>query len=255
MAVEFLMFGPIVNDVDLAFYKFFYGEDAAFTSPGDFKKFLDKADGDDISILINSPGGDADAGIAISNLVQTYKGGQVTASIIGMAASAAGVVAAKAPVVEMADNAGFMIHGIQLSTFGTYNIRDLDNLLSMAQTYNSQVATTFASRTKTLDKDAWITKFDEGKDEFLTAEDALSLGLVDRIIGPSDEKIEIPESDRVENTIADRIRAVASVQFRKRLVGGQEKRLARKEQELKNREKALSDRERLNSTFSEIFAN
>lgn len=74
-----------------------------------FAYLLSKAE-DDVCLHINSGGGDVFAANAMAELVRQYSRGKVTASIEGLAASAASYFALTADVVEIAPNALFMIH-------------------------------------------------------------------------------------------------------------------------------------------------
>ena len=70
---------------------------------------LAQAGGRDVTLRLNSPGGDAFAGIAISNLLRGYSG-TVTAIVDGLAASAASVIAMGADRLLMGRGAQLMIH-------------------------------------------------------------------------------------------------------------------------------------------------
>jgi ATP-dependent Clp protease protease subunit len=64
----------------------------------------------DITVRINSPGGDVTEGIAIYNALQRYNRGKVTIAIDGLAASIASYIALAGKRVIMASNALYMIH-------------------------------------------------------------------------------------------------------------------------------------------------
>ena len=72
------------------------------------KAQLDSMTGD-LSVRINSPGGDVFDGFAIFNMLDQYEG-KVTVHVDGLAASAASVVAMAGDEIVMADNALMMIH-------------------------------------------------------------------------------------------------------------------------------------------------
>ena len=99
---EYSLYGEIVSDKS---YKW-SNDDAC---PSDIREMLKNADGKDITLRINSPGGDVFSGIAIYNLLKDYPG-KVTAVIDGMAASIASVIAMAADEIQMPENAYFMIH-------------------------------------------------------------------------------------------------------------------------------------------------
>lgn len=70
-----------------------------------------------VVIQINSPGGDAFAGMTIFNLLRLH-GHSITTQILGLAASAASIVAMAGDRVEVAKNAQSMIHRAQGGAFG-----------------------------------------------------------------------------------------------------------------------------------------
>ena len=70
---------------------------------------LAQANGRAVTLRLNSPGGDAFAGIAIANLLRGYSG-EVTAIVDGLAASAASVIAMGADKLLMGRGSQLMIH-------------------------------------------------------------------------------------------------------------------------------------------------
>ena len=77
-------------------------------TPKKFKAELMESDGD-ISVWINSPGGDVFAASQIYNMLKEYKG-KVTVKIDGLAASAASVIAMAGDEISMSPVAMLMIH-------------------------------------------------------------------------------------------------------------------------------------------------
>lgn len=77
-------------------------------TPKKFKVELMESDGD-ISVWINSPGGDVFAASQIYNMLKEYKG-KVTVKIDGLAASAASVIAMAGDEISMSPVAMLMIH-------------------------------------------------------------------------------------------------------------------------------------------------
>jgi len=70
---------------------------------------LTAAGGKPVDVLINSPGGDLFEGFAIHSLLLDYKG-EVTVKILGIAASAASIIAMAGARIEIAPAAFLMIH-------------------------------------------------------------------------------------------------------------------------------------------------
>ena len=71
-----------------------------------------EAGGGDITVWINSPGGDCIAAAQIYNMLSDYKG-HITVKIDGIAASAASVIAMAGDEVLMSPVAMLMIHNVR----------------------------------------------------------------------------------------------------------------------------------------------
>ena len=80
-------------------------------TPAIFRDELTKGEGD-ITVWINSLGGDVYAAAQIYNMLMDYKG-KVTVRIDGIAASAASMVAMAGEPVEMSPVGMFMIHNVR----------------------------------------------------------------------------------------------------------------------------------------------
>ena len=85
-------------------------------TPKQFKSEL-IADKGDITIWINSPGGDVFAASQIYNMLMDYKG-KVTVKIDGIAASAASVIAMAGSEVQISPTGLYMIHNPMTMAFG-----------------------------------------------------------------------------------------------------------------------------------------
>ena len=88
-------------------------------TPQLFKEELNSGSGD-ITVWINSPGGDCIAASQIYSMLMDYKG-NVTVKIDGIAASAASVIAMAGTTVLMAPTALLMIHNPATMAFGDHN--------------------------------------------------------------------------------------------------------------------------------------
>src|SRR5690606_12912230 len=74
-----------------------------------------------VSVLINSPGGDFFEGVTIYNLLREHPA-QVTVKILGLAASAASVIAMAADRIEIANLGFMMIHNTQWVAAGDRHV-------------------------------------------------------------------------------------------------------------------------------------
>ena len=92
-----------------------YGDEV---TPQLFKDELNSGSGD-ITVWINSPGGDCVAAAQIYNMLSNYKG-KVTVKIDGIAASAASVIAMAGAKVLMSPVSMLMIHNPMTMAFGDH---------------------------------------------------------------------------------------------------------------------------------------
>ena len=117
--------------------------------------------GRDVTVNINSPGGNLFDGIAIYNQFREYKG-NVTVNVIGMAASAASLIAMGADEVRIARSAFFMVHNCWCVAIG--NANDFRKIADENEVFDNAMAEMYAMRTglelkkvKTLlDGETWI---------------------------------------------------------------------------------------------------
>lgn len=171
-------------------------------TPQLFKDELNSGDGD-ITVWINSPGGDCVAAAQIYNMLSAYKG-NVTIKIDGIAASAASVIAMAGNTVLMSPVSMMMIHNPATIAFGDHNefakaIEMLDEVKESI--INAYVIKTGLSRTKLshlMDSETWMN-----------ANKAIELGFADDVI--SDGKIE----DTSEATVMFSRKAVNNALFNK----------------------------------------
>ena len=141
--------------------------------------YLEAQDPDkDIQFYINSPGGSVTAGMAIYDTMQYIKC-DVATICVGMAASmGAFLLSAGAKGKRMAlPNAEIMIHQPSAGTQG--QITDMAIHLKRLETIKERLNRILANNTgKTLDV---VTDACE-RDNFMTAQEALEFGLIDRVL-------------------------------------------------------------------------
>lgn len=144
-------------------------------TPQMFKEELMDGSGN-ITVWINSPGGDCVAASQIYNMLREYKG-TVTVKIDGIAASAASVIAMAGDKVLMSPVSMMMIHNPMTVAFGDYGEmqRAIDMLSSVKDSIiNAYEIKTGLSRVKLahlMDAETWM---DTNK--------AIELGFADEII-------------------------------------------------------------------------
>ena len=141
--------------------------------------YLENQDPDkDIQFYINSPGGSVTAGMAIYDTMQYIKC-DVNTICVGMAASmGAFLLSAGTKGKRMAlPNAEIMIHQPSAGTQG--QITDMAIHMKRLQTIKERMNTILAENTgKTIEE---VTAACE-RDNFMTAQEALDFGLIDRIV-------------------------------------------------------------------------
>ena len=105
-SIELRIEGDIVSDDDVWMYEWF-GESA--TSPNAFKSALAEHAGKDITVWVDSYGGDVFAAAGIYNALMEHRG-KITVKIDGKAMSAASVIAMAGGEIHMSPVAMLMIH-------------------------------------------------------------------------------------------------------------------------------------------------
>lgn len=135
-----------------------------------------KALGDvsEITLRVNSPGGDVFDGVAIYNTLSNHPA-KVVARIDGIAASAASLIVMAADEIIMPENAYMLIHEPQTICWGTS-----EDIMKVAADLESMTATFAATYAKRSGTDA--TRIEEimAEDRLMTATEAIELGLADR---------------------------------------------------------------------------
>lgn len=130
-----------------------------------------------IEVRINSRGGDVFAGIAIFNALRECKA-DVRIYIDGLAASMASVIAFCGHHVEMSKYARLMLHCVSGSCFG--NISDLQKCIAEIEEIENSLCEIYAQKLHIVPEEVKRRYFD-GKDHWITAEEALGMGLIDGI--------------------------------------------------------------------------
>lgn len=152
----------------------------------------------DITLWINSPGGDVFAAAQIYNMLMDYQG-DVHVIIDGLAASAASVIAMAGTTVSMSLVAMMMIHNPW--TFAQGEAKDMAKVIEMLgeikeSIINAYELRTGLSRTKIshlMDSESWFN-----------AKKAVELGFADKVLF---EKEETPEQDHQNSYTFSRVTA------------------------------------------------
>ena len=134
-----------------------------------------------VTILLNSPGGDVVETLALIDYINTLKESEgVDTNIVcrGSAMSAAALLLAAGTGLRAASkHSKIMVH--QLSTFNMGKLEDVKSNAKFAEQLEEDCNNLMAACTK---KDKKFWKENQRTDYFLNAEDALELGIIDKII-------------------------------------------------------------------------
>lgn len=115
----------------------------------------------DVVVNVNSPGGDFFQGVAIYNLLREHKA-KVTVKVMGIAASAASVIAMAGDEILMGDGAFLMIHNAWAMAIG--NRHDMIKASEQLAPFDAAMASVYAARSglsateaaAMMDKESWL---------------------------------------------------------------------------------------------------
>lgn len=166
-AAEMHIHGTIIDD---SYNSWFWSDDdkAGYVLPTDVKKQLKALNGKDLTVYINSDGGQVNAGIAIANMLARHTG-NTTAVIDGWAASIASVIFMACDRRKMPSNTWLMIHKPALQIAG--NANDLRHAVSFLDTIQEGIEQTYQERAKRATSAEDIHAMVEAE-TWLTAEEA-----------------------------------------------------------------------------------
>ena len=174
-------------------------------TPQLFKEELNQGNGN-ITVWINSPGGDCVAAAQIYNMLIDYKG-DVTVKIDGIAASAASVIAMAGTKVLMSPVSMLMIHNPMTIAFG--NKGEMEKAISMLDEVKESIINAYEIKTgmsraklsHLMDSETWMD-----------AHKAVELGFADDILKRSETiDMEVPQVSmmyskaQVVNSLMERI--------------------------------------------------
>lgn len=144
-------------------------------SPQQFKEELEKGEGD-ITVWINSPGGDCIAAAQIYNMLLSYKG-TVTVQIDGIAASAASVIAMAGTKIMMSPVSMLMIHNPMTMVAGDKT--EMEKAIAMLSEIKESIINAYEIKTK-MTREAIAKLMDA--ETWMDATKAVELGFADDIL-------------------------------------------------------------------------
>ena len=164
-------------------------------SPALFKADLESGRGD-ITVWINSPGGDCFAAAEIYNMLLSYDG-KVTVMIDGLAASAASVIAMAGDKVIMSPVSMIMIHNPATVAMGDHN--DMAKAIDMLEEVKNSIINAYVTKTG-LSRNKLSTLMEN--ETWLDSNKAMELHFADEIMKRPEED-EDPEEDPDGKTAAE----------------------------------------------------
>ena len=158
-------------------------------NPKAIKQALNEANGLDVELEINSPGGYVDAGSEIYTALKEYSG-KVTAKITGQACSAASWIALAADRVEMSPTAQMMIH--RASTISIGNSDDLASDLNALNSLDKSFVDLYSQRTGLDAQEVYRLMCNT---TWMNAKEAVDKGFADEIMFQNDKKPALVNAD------------------------------------------------------------
>lgn len=164
----------------------FWGDEI---TPQMFRDELNAGEGD-VTVWINSPGGNVFAAAEIYTMLKDYKG-SITVKIDAIAASAASVVAMAGDVVQMSPVAMLMIHDPSIVAMG--NTKDMEKAIEVLNEVKESIINAYASKSGL--SHARIANL-MSNETWMNAKKAVELGFADEVLFEAKQKA----SDEPEQT-------------------------------------------------------
>lgn len=177
MAKKIGIKGVIIPNDEQWIYDLF---DIEATSPNKVMTLIDDADGDDLIVDINSGGGSVFAGSEIYTALKSYEG-NVTIKIVGIAASAASVIAMAGDKVQISPTAQMMIHNVSTIAKGDHN--DMTHTAEILKTANETIANAYRIKSGMDQEDILLMMEYE---TWLSPAKAKEYGLIDEVLFEND---------------------------------------------------------------------
>lgn len=133
-----------------------------------------------VEVQVNSPGGDMFEGLAIYNLLREHKA-EVTVKVMGLAASAASIIAMAGDTIEVGLGSFIMIHNAWGIVVGNRN--DMRGAADTFDQFDAAMRDIYRARTGQSDKD--LAKMMDAE-TFMSAADAIDKGFADRTFEQTD---------------------------------------------------------------------
>jgi ATP-dependent Clp protease protease subunit len=170
-------------------------------TPKAFREELEAEDGD-VTVWVNSPGGNVFAAAEIYTMLKDY-GGSVTVKIASIAASAASVVAMAGAQVQMSPTALLMIH--DPSTIAMGNAKDMEKAIETLNEVKESIINAYTAKSGLSRKKVADLMSNE---TWMNAKKAVELGFADEILyqdkkEPDEDPKEDPDDPKEDSDNPD----------------------------------------------------
>lgn len=174
------------------------------TSPNDVFDALSSTD-EDVEVIINSGGGDVFSGSEIYTALKGHPA-NVNVKVVGVAASAASVIAMAGSTIEMSPTAQMMIHNA--STIVAGDNRAMDSASDMLSSVNRGIANAYIEKTGKAEQEILDLMNEE---TWLNAQDAVDLGFADsKMFDENAPKLVANSGQMLSNDAVSRIATLMS---------------------------------------------
>ena len=175
---EIVLYGDIVSQQPVDFWT---GQaiEGNYITPEGFLDDLSKCKGkNNLTIRLNSCGGDLFTGIAIHNALKGFNG-KKTVIVEGIAASAASVIACAGDEVQVYPGSITMIHGVSTFVFDALNLSDMKKMVKAMDSMENAIAAIYSAKTG---KEVGELRNLITRETWMTGQEAIDNGFADTLI-------------------------------------------------------------------------
>lgn len=201
---ELNLYGEIVSDRPIDWYTGQPTEDAYIVSSELLADLEDLKTKDNITIHLNSVGGDLYAGLAIYNRLKALPA-NITTINDGLAASAASIIFQAGDTRKVHAGSNIMVHQAAGFLFGYYQLNDLNQVSKQLRAANKTAINVYAEASG---RDTDEIKRMVDAETWLTGDEAVEAGLADELIS-TDEDITMGLTEDGNHLVVNGVRLSA----------------------------------------------